>query len=303
MKVLVTGASGAIGTALCGTLLARGDQVAGLTRDPAAARRSSSRIEWHAWEPRRERPGPEAFEGVDAVVNLVGAPINQRWSDEAKKSIMESRRTGTRNLVAAIAALEKRPKALISGSAVGYYGDRGETEIDESAGPGTGFASEAVVEWEAAALEIEAAGLRLAIVRTGLVLDPESGLLDQLLTPFKLGVGGPVGGGAQYMPWIHLADEVGILVWALDNENVTGAVNATSPNPATNKEFSKALGRALSRPALVPVPGIALNLILGSELAETVKGGQRAIPKRTLELGYSFRHPELDEALRDLLKD
>jgi len=297
----VAGASGAIGSALCETLLARGDEVVGLTRDPARARRSSARIEWHAWEPTRERPGPEAFDGVDAVINLVGEPINQRWTDQAKKQIMESRRTGTRNLVAAITALDERPKALISGSAVGYYGDRGKATVDESSGPGTGFAANVTVEWEAAAREIEEAGLRLAIIRTGLVLDPESGLLKQLLTPFKLGVGGPVGGGSQYMPWIHIADEVGILVWALDDDEVTGVINATSPSPATNKELSKALGRALGRPALVPVPGLALNLILGSELAETVKGGQRALPKRTLELGYSFRHPELDEAFRDLL--
>lgn len=302
MKVLVTGASGAIGSALCETLLARGDEVVGLTRDPDRARRSAPAVQWQAWEPTRERPGPEAFDGVDAVVNLVGEPITQRWTDEAKKQIMESRRTATRNLVATIAGLEKRPSALISGSAVGYYGDRGKAQVDEASEPGAGFGADVVVEWEAAAREIEPTGMRLVIVRTGLVLAPGSGLLKQLLTPFKLGLGGPVAGGDQYMPWLHLADEVGVLVWALDNEDVSGVVNATSPNPATNKEFSRALGRALNRPALVPVPGLALNLIFGSELAEMVKGGQRAMPRRTLDLGYAFRHPELDEALRDLLR-
>jgi uncharacterized protein len=301
VKVLVTGASGLIGSAVCDTLLARGDEVVALTRDPERARRTNPRVAWHAWEPTLERPPAEAFEGVDGVVNLLGEKVNQRWTDDAKRRIMESRRTGTHNLVGAIAGLERKPAVLVSQSAIGFYGDRGEAIVDESADPGTGFDAEVVREWEKAAREVESAGVRLAIVRTGHVLDPSGGLLGQLLTPFKLGVGGPIAGGSQYMSWIHIDDEVGILLWALDDEKVSGVVNSTAPNPVTNRELSKALGRALGRPAVVPVPGFVLDLMFGGEFGAVLKGGQRVMPQRALDLGYEFRHPELDEALEDLL--
>jgi uncharacterized protein (TIGR01777 family) len=301
VRVLVTGASGLIGSAVCDTLLARGDEVVALTRDPGRARRTNPRVAWHAWEPTLERPPAEAFEGVDGVVNLLGEKINQRWTDDAKRRIMESRRTGTHNLVGAIAGLERKPAVLVSQSAIGYYGDRGEAIVDESADPGSGFDAEVVREWEKAASEVKSAGVRLAIVRTGHVLDPRGGLLSQLLTPFKLGVGGPIAGGSQYMSWIHIDDEVGILLWALHEEKVTGVVNSTAPNPVTNHELSKALGRALGRPAVVPVPGFVLDLMFGGEFAAVLKGGQRVMPRRALDLGYEFRHPELDEALDDLL--
>jgi uncharacterized protein (TIGR01777 family) len=302
VKVLVTGASGFIGSALCDALLVRGDTVVGLTRDPERARRTNPSVVWHPWEPTLERPPAAAFEGVDGVVNLLGEKINQRWTDEAKQRIMESRRTGTHNLVQAIAGLERKPPVLVSQSAIGFYGDRGEAIVDESAEVGAGFDAEVVQEWEKAAREAESAGVRLAIVRTGHVLDPSGGLLAQLLTPFKLGVGGPIAGGGQYMSWIHIDDEVGILLWALDDKTVSGVVNATAPNPVTNRELSKALGRALNRPAVLPVPGFALDLIFGGEFAEVLKGGQRVAPRRALDLGYEFRHPELDEALGDLLQ-
>jgi uncharacterized protein len=301
VKVLVTGASGLIGSALCDELLVRGDVVVGLTRDPEQARRSSPKIAWHAWEPTLERPPAAAFEGVDGVVNLVGERIDQRWTDDAKRRIMETRRTGTRNLVQAIAGLEHRPSVLVSQSAVGFYGDRGEAVVEESSGPGESFDSAVAQEWEQAAREVERSGVRLVLTRTGQVLDVGGGMLSELLTPFKLGVGGPLAGGAQYLSWIHIDDEVGILLWALGNETVTGVVNATSPNPATNRDFSKALGRALGRPAVVPVPGLVLDLKFGREFGEVLRGGQRVIPRRTLDLGFEFRHPDLDEALRDLL--
>jgi uncharacterized protein (TIGR01777 family) len=301
MKVLVTGASGMIGTALCGALLAREDKVVGLSRDPGKARLASPGIEWHPWEPTLERPPAEAFDGVDGVVNLVGEEIAQRWTDGAKTKIMESRRKGTHNLVQAIAGLEQRPAVLVSQAGVGYYGDRGEEIVDESVGPGRSFDSKVVVEWEKAACEVERAGVRLAIFRTGQVLDPAGGMLKELLPPFRLGVGGPIAGGEQYVSWIHEEDEVGLLLWALDEEKVSGVLNATAPNPATNHDFAKALGRALGRPSLVPVPGLVLDLKFGREFGAVLKGGQRAVPKRALELGYEFRHPQLDEALRDLL--
>jgi uncharacterized protein (TIGR01777 family) len=302
VKALVTGATGLIGSALCDSLLARGDDVVGLSRDPAKARRGRPGIAWHAWEPGLERPPAEAFEGVDGVVNLVGETIAQRWTDEAKKKIMESRRTATHNLVQAIAGLERPPAVLVNQSAVGYYGDRGDAVVDESAGPGgEAFDSEVVVEWERAAHEIDPSGVRLVIVRSGQVLDADGGMLAELLTPFNLGLGGPLAGGSQYVSWIHAEDEVGVLLWALDSEEVSGVVNATAPNPATNRDFSKALGRALGRPAVVPVPGFVLDLKFGSEFGSVLRGGQRVIPKRTVELGYDFKHPDLDEALKDLL--
>jgi uncharacterized protein len=301
MKVLVTGASGLIGAALCDALLARGDRVVGLSRDPERSQRGKPGVEWHPWEPTLERPPAAAFAGVDAVVNLVGEKINQRWTDEAKRKIMESRRAGTHNLIGTIAGLEQKPRALVNQSAVGYYGDRGEEVVTESTGPGDSFDAEVVQAWEGAAHEAEAVGLRLVVLRTGQVLDPNGGLLSELLTPFKLGVGGPLAGGNQYLAWIHRDDEVGLILWALDDEQVSGTLNASAPNPATNRDFSKALGRALSRPAIFPVPGFVLDLKFGGEFGGVLRGGQRVVPQRAQELGFEFAHPQLDEALSDLL--
>jgi uncharacterized protein (TIGR01777 family) len=302
VKVLVTGASGFIGSALCDALLARGDSVVGLTRDPQRARSTNPSVVWHAWQPMLERPPAEAFEGVDGVVNLLGEKINQRWSDEAKRRIMESRRTGTHNLIGTIAGLKKKPKVLVNQAAIGFYGDRGEAIVDESSGPGEGYDSVVVQEWEKAAHEVEGSGVRLVVVRTGHVLDAKDGLLAELLTPFKLGVGGPLAGGSQYMSWIHIEDEVGILLWALDNEKASGTINATAPNPVTNRELSKAIGRAINRPAVMPVPGLVLDLKFGSEFGQVLRGGQRVMPRRALDLGYSFRFTDVDSALADLLR-
>jgi uncharacterized protein (TIGR01777 family) len=301
VKVLVTGASGFIGSALCDSLLVRGDAVVGLTRDPERARGTNPSVAWHPWEPTLERPPAAAFDGVDGVVNLVGEKINQRWTDEAKQRILESRRTGTRNLLGTIAGLDRKPRVLVSQSAIGFYGDRGDAILDEEASPGEDFGAEVVKEWESAAREAEALGLRLAIVRTGHVLDPKGGFLAKLLPPFKLGVGGPLAGGGQYVSWIHIEDEIGILLWALDNEEVSGTINSTAPDPVTNRELSKALGRALGRPALMPVPGLALDLMYGSEFGTVLKGGQRVVPRRATDLGYSFRFTDIDSALDDLL--
>lgn len=302
MKVLVTGASGFIGSALCDSLLVRGDTVVGLTRDPERARGTNPSVIWHHWEPTLERPPAEAFAGVDGVVNLVGEKINQRWTDEAKEKILESRRTGTRNLVGAIAELgERKPRVLVNQSAIGFYGDRGDAIVDESAVPEGGFDSEVVQEWEKAAAEASGLVPRVVVVRTGHVLDPSGGFLAELLPPFKLGVGGPLAGGGQYVSWVHIEDEIGILLWALDDDGVSGTINATAPNPVTNREFSKALGRALGRPAVMPVPGLVLDLKFGREFGAVLRGGQRVVPRRAQDLGYAFRFPELDGALSDLL--
>jgi uncharacterized protein (TIGR01777 family) len=301
MRVLVTGASGRIGKALGDELLKRGDEVVGLTRDPEKAGAAQPRVAWHAWEPTLERPAEAAFEGVDGVVNLVGERIDQRWTDEAKRKIMDSRKVATHNLAGTIEGLETKPKAMVSQSAVGYYGNRGDEILDESSAPGEGFDSSVCVEWEKAAREVEPAGVRLAIVRTGQVMETGGGILGELLLPFKLGLGGPLAGGRQRVPWIHLSDELGVLIWALDTDSVTGVVNATAPNPVTNKEWSKALGRALGRPAVLPIPGLAVEVKFGKEFGKVAQGGQRVLPKRTEELGYAFKFPAIDGALRDLV--
>jgi uncharacterized protein (TIGR01777 family) len=298
MRVLVTGASGMIGSAVCDALLGRGDEVVGLTRNPDRAREGNPTVRWHAWNPTLERPPAEAVEGTDGIVNLVGESLNQRLTEDAKRRIRESRETATHNLVQAISAADPRPRVLVSQSAIGYYDDRGDAVLDESAEPGSGFAAELAAAWEAAAREAERAGVRVVVLRTGLVLDRGGGLLKQILLPFKLGVGGPIAGGRQYMSWIHLDDEVGILIWALDDERITGTINSTAPEPVTNREFSKSLGRVLGRPAVVPVPKLALSAMYGGELADAVVGSLRVIPRRAQDLGYEFRYPSLEPALR-----
>ena len=301
MRVLVTGASGMIGSSVCDALLARGDEVVGLTRDAPRARATSPTVTWHGWNPALERPPDAALDGVDGVVNVVGESIDQRWTEEAKRRIRDSRVTATHNLVQAISSADPRPKALVSQSAVGYYGDRGDAIVDEDTPPGSSFDARLCVEWEAEARAAEKAGVRVAITRSAPVLDKRGGLLKQLLLPFRLGVGGPIAGGKQYMAWIHTDDEVRILLWALDREQVSGPINASAPNPVMNREFSRALGRILSRPAVAPVPKLALRAMFGSELADAVTSSLRVVPRRALDLGFEFRYPEIEAALRALL--
>jgi uncharacterized protein (TIGR01777 family) len=301
MRVLVTGATGFLGSGVSDALLRRGHEVVGLSRDPERALRRYPEVSWHGWNPAAERPPPKALDGVDGVVNLVGEPLDQRWTPEAKQRILDSRVRATKNLVDAMGAAEPRQAALVSQSAVGYYGDRGTALVEESTGPGSTFDSEVCVAWEAAAREAEQSGVRVAVIRTGLVLDPGHGLLKQLLLPFKLGLGGPLAGGDQYMPWIHVQDEVRLLLWALEEEGASGAYNAAAPHSVTNREFSRSLARVLRRPAVMRIPELALRLRFGSELAEVAAGGQRAAPRRAVDQGFEFRHPELEPALRDLL--
>jgi uncharacterized protein len=302
MRVLVTGATGLIGSDLCDALLARGDEVVGLTRDPERARSTNPTVTWHAWRPTTETPPPAALDGIDGVVNLVGEEINQRLTDEAKVRIRESRILGTRNLLEGIEASPTEPSVFVGQSAIGYYGDRGAQVVDEESEPGEGFAAEVPIDWEAAERQAEGIFDRVVIFRTGLVLSKNGGLLKQLLLPFKLGVGGPIAGGDQYMSWVHIEDVVGLFLWALDDHRVWGVINGTAPNPVTNRELSKALGRALNRPAFMPVPKFAVAALRGGELADVVAGGARVIPRRALDLGYEFRHPELDEAMRSALR-
>jgi uncharacterized protein (TIGR01777 family) len=302
MRVLVTGATGAIGSAVCDALLARGDEVVGLSRNPQKARQSNPTVTWHAWNPTSERPPAAAFDGVDGVINLVGEEINQRWNDEVKRSIRETRIRATKNLVDGMLAAGERPKTLVSGAAVGVYGlENGDRILDEDSPPGPDFLAQVVVDWEAAASEADKGGVRVATVRTGLVLEPESGLLKQLLPIFKLGGGGPLAGGDQYMPWIHIDDEVALILWALDTSAISGPVNASAPNPVSNREFSKTLGKVLKRPAFFPAPRLAVAALRGGEVADFVTASLRVVPRRPLDKGFVFRHPDLEPALRDLL--
>jgi uncharacterized protein len=301
MRVLVTGASGMIGRAICDALLARGDEVVGLSRDPRHARDTNPRVGWHPWEPATERPPEGAFEGVDAVVNLIGENINQRLTEEAKQRIADSRVRATKNLVDGMLAATPSPRVLVSQSAVGYYGEHGEAVVDESTPPDTTWTAQMVVDWEQAAVAAEQGGARVAVLRSAPVLDPSGGLLKQLLPVFRLGLGGPLAGGHQYMPLIHRDDETGLILWALDTAEVSGPVNATVPNPVTNRDFAKALGAVLRRPALLPAPRFAVSAMRGPELTEQIVASMRVIPRRAVDLGYGFRFPAVDGALRDLL--
>jgi uncharacterized protein (TIGR01777 family) len=296
MKIAVTGATGLIGSRLVARLLERGDEVTVLTRDAERARSALGDVDAVVWEPTSTAGPTEALAGRDGVVHLAGEPVAQRWSDMVKERIWTSREAGTRCLVAGLRGAEPRPGVLVSASGVGYYGPRGDERLDEGAEPGDDFLAHVTKAWEAEAAAAEKLGLRVVMVRTGVVLDRAGGALAKMLPPFRAGIGGPVAGGRQYMPWIHLDDLVGIYLAALDGDDWSGPVNASAPEPVTNKEFSKALGRALHRPAFAPVPAIALRILYG-EMAEIVTAGQRAVPKRALELGYDFRHPDLNEAL------
>jgi uncharacterized protein (TIGR01777 family) len=304
MRLVVTGATGLIGRSVVERLQQRGDTVIALSRRPQrAAETLGGGVETAAWpDPAAGQPPTEVLSGADAVVNLLGEPVAQRWSRQAKERIHGSRVLGTRNLVAGIRALPEghRPQVLISQSATGYYGPRGDEELDESAPPGDDFLAEVVKAWEAEALAAAAAGLRVCLTRTGVVLAQQGGALEKMLPPFKAGVGGPVAGGRQYLPWIHLSDVADAILHCLDRTEMEGPVNVTAPSPATNREFSRLLGKVLGRPATLPVPGLALKLLYG-EMAQIVLTGQRAVPRELEGHGYEFRQPDLEQALRDVL--
>jgi uncharacterized protein (TIGR01777 family) len=303
VRVTVTGASGLIGRALVAELREHGTRVTVLSRGAGDHTRNTPGVDALRWDPLNEPAPVEAFNEADAVVHLAGENVAQRWTERAKRAIRQSRVTGTRNLLAgleAAAKLGQYPRTLVSGSAIGYYGAHGEEPLDEDAPPGSGFLAETCVAWEAEARKASALGMRVALVRTGVVLSREGGALKKMLPPFQLGVGGPVAGGSQYISWVHRDDLVGMIVAALDDERWSGPINGTAPQPVTNRAFSHALGHVLHRPSLLPVPGIALRLLYG-EMAEIVTTGARVVPAKALVLGYSFRHGELDGALRSAL--
>lgn len=293
MRALVTGATGFIGRSLLGSL----HHPVVVTRDPDRARARLGDVRVHRWEPLVGPAPREAFEGVDAVFNLMGEPLAPgRWSDARKELIRRSRLVGTRNLVAGIAAAGERPKVLVSASAVGFYGSPGEEVVDEAAKRGEGFLAQLCADWEKEARKAEALGVRVVHLRIGVVLGPQGGALAQMLVPFRMGVGGRLGAGRQWMSWVHLDDVVGLAHFAATGD-LKGPVNAVSPEPARNADFTRALARTLGRPAVIPAPGFALRLALG-EFAGVLLGSIRAAPVAALAAGYRFRHPSLEEALR-----
>lgn len=300
-RVIVTGATGLIGKEVCEGLIGRGYEVVVFSRDPDSARAEvPGAAEYVAWTATESGPWAAHLDGAWGVISLAGASIaGKRWTEEYKREIRDSRIIGTRGLVKAMAAAREKPKVFVSGSAIGYYGARGDTPLDESASPGDDYLAGVVCDWEAAAREAEPLGVRTVLIRTGVVLDKDEGALAQLKLPFKFFVGGPVLPGTQWLSWIHRDDEAGIIVFALENEGVRGPINATAPQPQTNRDFCASLGEAMGRPSWAPVPGFALKLIVG-EFGETLTTGQRVIPKKAQELGYEFKYATSDAALREI---
>jgi uncharacterized protein (TIGR01777 family) len=297
MHVFVTGATGLIGSAVCGALVAAGHRVTALSRFasprglPAGARSVQG-------DPAAVGDWQEALAACDACVHLAGEPVAAgRWTSERKRRIHDSRVESTRRVAEVVAG--SGPSVLVSGSAVGYYGPRGDEPLDEAAHPGGDFLARVCKEWEAAALGA-ASRARVVTVRTGLVLTRHGGALPRMLLPFRFFAGGPIGRGEFWQSWIHLADELGLILWALETPTVSGPLNATAPNPVTNRDLARAIGRVLRRPSALPVPELALRLLFG-ELSSAIATGQRVLPKKATDLGYRFRYPELEPALRDLL--
>ncbi|MCS7012492.1 MAG: TIGR01777 family oxidoreductase [Chloroherpetonaceae bacterium] len=305
--VILTGGTGLIGSELFRQLRQRGDNVIVFTRDPQrAATQLPGAAEYVHWEAYQSEGGwQEALSKADAVIHLAGAPVAQRWNDDYKRQIYDTRVLSTRYIVQALARAAKRPSVFVSGSAVGYYGVQGYGEavpaLDESAPPASDFLAKVCIDWEKEALAAQALGVRTVVVRTGVVLSTKSGALEKMLTPFRLFAGGPIGSGKQWVSWIHLDDEVGIFLFALDRADVSGALNATAPEPVMMSVLASTLGRVLSRPSIFPVPKAALQVLFG-EAADVIAEGQRVIPKRLLELGYTFQYPRLEDALRDLIQ-
>jgi uncharacterized protein len=293
MKILISGLSGLVGTSLGSSLTAGGHEVIGLSRSA-----SSTEIGWKPMEGQIDKQG---LAGVEAVVHLAGESIAKRWTDKQKGLIRESRIQGTTLLCETLAGMEIPPKVLVSASAIGYYGDRGDEVLTETSPPGEGFLPGVCREWEAACEPARQKGIRVVNLRIGVVLSPDGGALAKMLLPFKMGVGGKVGSGNQYWSWIALDDVVGAIEHALTNEELQGPVNATAPNPSTNYEFTKTLGKVLSRPTVFPMPKFAARLALGEMADDLLLASARVLPERLQQTGYPFRFTELEEALRHLL--
>lgn len=303
MRVIITGGTGLIGRALAADLAQEGHEVIVLSRSPERhADRLPAGVRAERWDARTSEGWAHLADGADAIVNLAGESIAAgRWTPERKTRIRESRLNAGRAVVEAVQAATNRPRVVVQASAVGYYGPCGDEEVTEDHPPGSDFLARVCVEWEASTAPVEELGVRRPILRTGIVLSAEGGALPRMLPPFKLGLGGRLGSGRQWFPWIHIRDEVRAIRFLVEQENASGPYNLTAPNPVTNAEFTQALGRVLGRPALFPVPALALKLIFG-EMATVLLDGQRAVPRRLLDAGFTFEFTDVETALRNLLK-
>ena len=312
MRVFVTGGTGLVGTLLVKKLRERGDHVVLLSRRPDIAKQLGDSVTVVAGDPVQPGPWMDAIKDCDAVVHLAGEGIfNRRWSQAFKDLIYSSRIKGTDNIVAALGISSALPtggegpgvrgRVLVNASAMGIYGPHGDEELTEESPAGNDFLAKVCVDWEKAAQPAAVHGVRVVLLRTGIVLDKNGGALGKMLLPFKMCVGGPIGSGKQWMSWIHNEDEVGLILFALDHPDISGPLNATAPNPVTNKQFGNALGKVLGRPSFMPTPGCALRVLLG-ESAQIITTGQRVLPKKALAMGYAFKFTEVESALRDLLK-
>jgi uncharacterized protein (TIGR01777 family) len=298
MNITVTGATGFVGARLVRTLLGAGHTVYALARQRPANLPSSVRLsEWRAGE---SEPPPESLAGADAVIHLAGEPVTQRWAPEVKERIRASRVDGTRHLVNALSTQSRRPQVLISASAIGIYGSRGDEILTEKSNPGDDFLAQVTVDWEKAAVLAEALGMRVVRLRFGVILGKDGGALAKMLPPFRMGLGGRLGSGRQWTSWIHIDDVLNLIQLALATAEVRGALNVTAPNPVTNAQFTRELAAALHRPAIFPVPKLALKLLFG-EMAEVVLGSQRVVPEAANQAGFEFQYPQLAPALRRLL--
>jgi uncharacterized protein len=298
MKIVIAGGSGFIGEPLVRRLLAKGHDVAVLSRDPAKVKAGRGL----AWDGKSQGGWSAEAAAADVVINLAGENVGDgRWTDARKQRLIGSRLKSTRALIEALRRDPQHPRTYISASAVGLYGDRGDESLDEAATPGRGFLAELVEQWEAAAREAESLS-RLVILRFGVVLAPDGGALAKLLLPFKLGAGGPIGSGKQWMSWVDRDDALRMMEWAIETDSARGVYNATAPHPATNRDFARALGAALHRPALLPTPGFALRLAFGEMADEMLLGGQRVLPARAQKEGFTFEYPTLERSLEHQLR-
>jgi uncharacterized protein len=301
MRIVITGGSGLIGRAVAREMGGAGHEIVVLTRDTSKAGELPPNTRAVQWDGRTGAGWSSLLDGGTAIVHLAGEGIAEgRWTDEKKRRIRSSRVDSGHAVLDAIRQAKEAPRALLQGSAVGYYGPCGEELVTEDHPPGRDFLGEVCVEWEASTAEAEGLGVRRALLRTGIVLSPDGGALPKMALPFRMGVGGSLGSGRQWFPWIHVADEVGAIRFLLERDDARGPFNLTAPEPLTNRDFSRELGRALHRPSFAFAPGFALRLALG-ELADSLLNGQRAVPRRLLELGYVFRYPEAPAALHNLL--
>ena len=298
MRILITGATGLIGTALQKDFKEKGYDILIASR---AEPKGENDVQWSIEDGFAE---PEKLQGLDAVVHLAGESVSGlRWTDDKKKAIRDSRVIGTRTLVKALSQLKNRPKVLVAASATGFYGERGDEELTESSTAGDTFLAEVAKEWEGEARRAEDAGIRTVLLRTGIVLSKDGGALGTMLLPFKLGVGGVIGSGKQWMSWISLADQIAAINFAIENENIRGAVNAVAPNPVTNEEFTKTMGEVLYRPTFLPLPEFVVSMALGEMGDALLLASARVLPKRLEDAGFKFQYPELKSALEHAVSE